>query len=216
MQARMESRYTLPKHDGTVKSPLVGLVKCANCGQNMQRLVMKGTSYLLCTRAGCCASTQIKLVETQILEYLADTLVRLTVDQPEHIPGRETTVLETALDAVRNEIAGTERQKSRLYELLELGEYDLPLFRERMAVVKAKRAGLDKKAVELERSLREAQCSNPAVLAEKIRAVLDAYDKSDAAGKNELLKSVLAEVWYKKEKKTRPGDFRLTYILRAT
>ena len=215
VQARLESRYTLPKHDGSVKSPLVGLVKCANCGQNMQRLVMKGTSYLLCTRAGCCSSTQIKLVEEQILEYLSDTLVRLTVDHPEHIPGRETTVLETALEAVKGEIAGTERQKSRLYELLEMGEYDITLFRERMEVVKSKRATLDKKAAELERSLREAQCSNPALLAEKIRAVLDAYDKSDAAGRNELLKSVLAEVWYRKEKKTRTADFRLTYILRA-
>ena len=198
-----------------MKSPLVGLVKCANCGQNMQRLVMKGTSYLLCTRASCCSSTQIKLVEEQILEYLSDTLVRLTVDHPEHIPGRETTVLETALEAVKGEIAGTERQKSRLYELLEMGEYDIPLFRERMEVVKSKRTTLDKKAAELERSLREAQCSNPALLAEKIRAVLDAYDKSDAAGRNELLKSVLAEVWYRKEKKTKPGDFQLTFNLRA-
>ena len=96
-----------------------------------------------------------------------------------------------------------------------MGEYDIPLFRERMEVVKSKRTTLDKKAAELERSLREAQCSNPALLAEKIRAVLDAYDKSDAAGRNELLKSVLAEVWYRKEKKTKPGDFQLTFNLRA-
>ena len=215
VQARLQARYTLPKHDGTVKSPLVGLVKCANCGQNMQRMVMKGTPYLLCTRAGCCAGTQIHLVEDQILEYLADTLARLSVEQPEHIPGQDTGVLETALEAVRGEIAGTERQKSRLYELLELGEYDLPLFRERMEAVKAKRATLDKKAAELQRNLQEAQCSNPAVLAEKICVVLDTYRSSDAAGRNELLKSVLATVWYQKGKKTRPGDFQLTYHLRA-
>ena len=216
VQARLASRYVLPKHDGSVKNPLVGLIKCANCGQNMQRMVIKGSAYLLCTRAGCCASTKIDLVEDQILEYLSDTLARLTVDQPDHIPGRETDVIETALEAVRGEIAGTEHQKARLYELLELGEYDIPLFRERMEAVKEKRAALDKKAAELQRSLREAQCADPAALAEKIRAVLDAYDNSDAAGKNELLKSVLEEVWYKKEKKTRPADFRLTYILRAT
>ena len=215
VQARLQARYTLPKHDGSVKSPLVGLVKCANCGQNMQRMVMKGTAYLLCTRAGCCASTQIHLVEEQILEYLADTLARLSVEQPDHIPGRDTGVLETALEAVRGEIAGTERQKSRLYELLELGEYDLPLFRERMEAVKSKRATLDKKAAELQRELQEAQCADPAALAEKIRAVLDAYGSSDAAGKNELLKSVLATVWYRKDKKTGPSDFQLDYHLQA-
>ena len=51
-------------------------------------------------------------------------------------------------------LAGTDRQKNRLYELLELGEYDLELFRERMAAVKEKRVALEKKEAELERSLR--------------------------------------------------------------
>lgn len=75
-------------------------MKCANCGQNMQRMVMKGSAYLLCTRPGCCASTKIDLVEGQILNYLADTLAKLTMDQPQHIPGRDTDVLETALAQV--------------------------------------------------------------------------------------------------------------------
>ena len=195
--------------------PLAGLVKCANCGQNMQRMVMKGSAYLLCTRRGCCASTKIDLVEGQILNYLTDTLAKLTMDQPQHIPGRDTDVLETALSQVRDSLAGTDRQKNRLYELLELGEYDLELFRERLAAVKEKRAALEKKEAELERSLREIQCSNPALLAEKIRAVLDAYSTADAAGKNALLKSVLESVWYKKEKKTKPADFQLQFVLRA-
>ena len=81
------------------------------------------------------------------------------MDQPQHVPGRNTDVLETTLAAVKNELAGTDRQKNRLYELLELGEYDLPLFRERMAAVKEKRAALEKKEAELERSLS----GNPAL-----------------------------------------------------
>ena len=216
VQAIMDGRYQPARNDGTVRSPLAGLVKCANCGQNMQRMMMKGRAYLLCMRPGCCASTQISLVEGQILEYLADTLARLTVDQPDHIPGRDTSVLESALEAVKADLAGTDRQKSRLYELLELGEYDLPLFRERMAAVKEKRASLEKRKAELERSLQEVQCSNPALLAEKIRVVLDTYGTTDAAGRNSLLKSVLTTIWYQKDKKTKSGDFRLTFALRAT
>ena len=122
---------------------------------------------------------------------------------------------DTILEQIKDALAGTDRQKNRLYELLELGEYDLPLFRERMAAVKEKRTSLEKKEAELERSLREIQCSNPALLAEKIRAVLDAYGTADAAGKNALLKSVLESVWYKKEKKTKPADFQLQFVLRA-
>ena len=215
VQAISDGRYRPARNDGTVRSPLAGLVKCANCGQNMQRMVMKGSAYLLCTRPGCCASTKIDLVEGQILNYLADTLAKLTMDQPQHIPGRDTDVLETALAQVRDSLAGTDRQKNRLYELLELGEYDLELFRVRMAAVKEKRAALEKKEAELERSLQEIQCSNPALLAEKIRAVLDAYGTADAAGKNALLKSVLEAVWYEKKKKTKPADFQLSFQLRA-
>ena len=215
VQDIMDGRYRPARNDGTVRSPLAGLVKCVNCGQNMQRMVMKGTAYLLCTRAGCCAGTKIHLVEKQILDYLEDTLAKLTMDQPQHIPGRNTDVLETTLAAVKNELAGTDRQKNRLYELLELGEYDLPLFRERMAAVKEKRATLEKKEAELERSLREVQYSNPTLLAERIRAVLDTYGTADPAGKNALLKSVLDTVWYQKEKKTKPSDFQLTFALRA-
>lgn len=215
VQAVMDGRYQPARNDGTVRSPLAGLVKCVNCRQNMQRMVMKGSAYLLCTRPGCCASTKIDLVEGQILNYLADTLAKLTMGQPQHIPGRDTDVLETSLVQVRDALAGTDRQKNRLYELLELGEYDLELFRERMAAVKEKRVALEKKEAELERSLREIQCSNPALLAEKIRAVLDAYGTADAAGKNALLKSVLEAVWYEKKKKTKPADFQLSFQLRA-
>ena len=215
VQAVMDGRYQPARNDGTVRSPLAGLVKCVNCRQNMQRMVMKGSAYLLCTRPGCCASTKIDLVEGQILNYLADTLAKLTMGQPQHIPGRDTDVLETSLVQVRDALAGTDRQKNRLYELLELGEYDLELFRERMAAVKEKRVALEKKEAELERSLREIQCSNPALLAEKIRAVLDAYGTADAAGKNALLKSVLEAVWYEKKKKTKPADFQLIFQLRA-
>ena len=124
VQAIADGRYRPARNDGTVRSPLAGLVKCANCGQNMQRMVMKGSAYLLCTRRGCCASTKIDLVEGQILNYLTDTLAKLTMEQPQHIPGRDTDVLETALAQVRDSLAGTDRQKNRLYELLELGEYD--------------------------------------------------------------------------------------------
>jgi hypothetical protein len=50
---------------------------------------------------------------------------------------------------------------------------------------------------------------DPSVQAEKIAAVLAAYDDSDAAHRNALLHSVVERVTYWKEKKTKPTDFRL-------
>lgn len=209
----LAKRYIPSKHDGTVRSPLAGLVKCSKCGQNMQRMIMKRVPYLLCTKAGCCASAQFSLVEEEILNSLEETMHQL-VAQPDKVSSQNTSVVETALAAVSGELASTDRQKSRLYELLELGEYDLPLFRERMEIVKQKRATLERRQLDLQRELREMQCSNPSALAERIRDVLDSYGPSDAAGRNALLKSVLETVWYTKAKKTKPNEFTLSYVYR--
>lgn len=56
--------------------------------------------------------------------------------------------------------------------------------------------------------------ADPSALAAKIRAVLDAYDASDAAGRNSLLKGVIDTVWYTKAKKSKPGDFQLRIDLK--
>lgn len=209
VQEILAGRYIPSKNDGTVKSALVGLVKCANCGQNMQRIVMKGNPYLICTRQGCCASAQLEFIEARILAYLEDNLERLSLTPAEHQGVRDTSVLDTSLAAVRKELAQTQRQKSRLYELLELGEYDIPTFRERMEAVRGKIAGLEKREAETIHSIEDARQADPAALASKIHAVLEAYDAADAAGRNALLKSVIQVIWYHKEKKTKPTDFCL-------
>ena len=213
VQAMFAGRYIPSKQDGTVRSPLAGLVRCANCGQRMQRLVMKGQPYLLCTKPGCCASTKFELVEKRVLAYLEEMLARLEVEQQQGVTDRDTSVLDTTLEAIQKELAAAQRQKSRLYELLELEEYDLPTFRERMAAVKEKIAGLERRQRETQQAIEHARLADPAALAEKIRGVLEAYDASDPAGRNALLKGVLSTVWYRKPKKTRPNDFSITIDL---
>lgn len=209
VQSIMDGRYRPPKHDGTVKSSLAGLVRCANCGQNMQRLTMKGRPYLLCTRPGCCASVRFDFVEQQILESLETALAGLTLGSAEPQAAGDTSVLETALAAVRQELDAAQRQKRRLYELLEVGEYDIPTFRERMDSVQEKVAGLEKKESETRQAIAKTKAAIPASHAAEISGVLDAYGAADAAQRNALLKSVIQEVRYRKGKNAKPADFIL-------
>ena len=213
VQDIMAGRYIPSKNDGTVRSSLAGLVKCANCGQNMQRMVMRGQPYLLCMKKGCCSSTKFELVEQRVLSYLEETLVKLELEQ-QRGTARDTSVLDSSLEAVKKELAAAQRQKSRLYELLEMEEYDLPTFRERMAAVKEKIAGLERRQRETEQSIRDAQLANPAALARKIRAVLDAYDAADAAGRNAMLKGVISTITYQKDKKSKQSEFQLRFTLK--
>ena len=117
------------------------------------------------------------------------------------------------LAAVRREQKTVEGQKSRLYDLLELGEYDLPTFRERMPVVKEKLARLEAKEAELLAAMERDLHRDPAAQA-KIAAVLDAYDDADIPQRNALLHSVIDYVTYTKEKKTKPTDFVLELTLK--
>lgn len=213
-QEVMAGRYYPAANDGTVKSSLAGLVRCSNCGRNMQRMGgNKGVVYLLCTQPGCCASAKYDLVETAVMDHLKLVLARLTVDKGA-APVRGTDYQKTRLETVKKELTAAEAQRARLYDLLEQGVYDVPTFRERMGKSRQRISALEKELTELRRSINNAQMANPAALAAKIKAVLDAYDQSDASHRNALLHSVLDTVWYSKKKKTKPTDFRLRYSLR--
>ena len=213
VQTIMEGRYHPARNDGTIKSPLAGLVKCANCGNNMQRLNMKGQPYLLCTRKGCCASTKFELVEARVLKHLEDVLTQIRLEQPAHT--QDLAPLQETLDAITKEMAAATRQKTRLHELLEMGEYDLPTYRERMAAVMAKLGDLEIRQADAQRRLEQARSYDPAAQAASIQAVLDAYHTGDAAHKNALLHTVLEVVIYRKEKKTKPADFDLDFVLKS-
>ena len=138
---------------------------------------------------------------------------RLSVSVAEE-PKQDTAIINTALDAIRKELAAAQRQKTRLYELLELGEYDIPTFRERMEAVREKIAGLERREADTQRAIQDAAQADPASVAAKIRAVLAAYSTADAAGRNALLKSVIRVIHYRKEKKTKPTEFYLDIHLR--
>ena len=214
-QAVMAGRYIPASNDGTVRNPLAGLVRCANCGHHMQRMAV-GTKqpYLLCNTPGCCASAKFDLMEQAILDHLAKLLAELSVAKPtEAVKG--TDYQEARLETLQKEAAAAEVQKGRLYDLLEQGVYDVPTFRERMEKVKARLSLLDREIASLQRAIRAAQQTDPAVLAARIQAVLDAYQESDPAHRNALLRSVFEVVWYAKDKKSKPTDFSLHFDLNA-
>lgn len=213
VQEIMAGRYRPASNDGIIKSPLAGLVKCSKCGGNMQRMLCRGQPYLLCTRKGCCASTRFELVEARVLGHLQDTLSQIDLEQPDH--RQDLSPLEESVATISKELAAANRQKARLHELLEMGEYDLSTYRERMAVVKDKLSDLERRLADAQLRLDQARDYEPTVQAANIRAVLDAYHFSDAAHKNALLHSVIDLIIYDKKKKTKPADFELEFILKS-
>ena len=110
VQAILAGRYTPSRRDGTVRSALAGLVKCANCGQNMQRMTIKQEPYLLCTRPGCCACAKFELVEARVLTFLEEKLARLELEPR---PAVSRVGPDIALEAVEKALDAARRQKTR-------------------------------------------------------------------------------------------------------
>ena len=73
---------------------------------------------------------------------------------------------------------------------------------------------MERKEAETRRTIDHAKTADPQALAQRIRAVLDAYGSSDNAQRNALLKSVIDQVWYSKAKKTKPNDFDIQLDLK--
>ena len=138
---------------------------------------------------------------------------QIELEHPDH--QQNLAPLEESVAAISKELATANRQKARLHELLEIGEYDLPTYRERMSTVKEKISDIERRLEDAQRRLDQAMAYEPTVQATNIRAVLDAYRSCDAAQKNALLHSVIEIITYRKAKKTKPADFELDFILKS-
>ena len=156
---------------------------------------------------------KLTLVESRILEHLEDLLEDLQIEHAGSAP--DLTPLEETLSAITRELQVAQRQKARLHDLLELGEYDLPTYRERMKVVMEKITALEGHQNVAQQRLREAKAYDPSLQAKRIEAVLDAYQAGDAAQRNALLHSVIEVIYYRKEKKTKPADFELDFVMKS-
>lgn len=214
-QALLTRRSSPARHDGTIQSPLAGLVRCAKCGARMNRQPLKkGGVYLLCPQPGCCAGAKLEFVEQQLLAHLQEWMGKIQAERPEDCSG-DVSVIEQSLAAVSRELSAVSSQKMRLHELLELGEYDLPTFHARMAVVQGKLSALNQTRADLQRQLETHAKADACRPAEPVATLLTAYAHADAAVRNALLKSLVETVWYTKEKKSKPRDFSLTIELKS-
>jgi site-specific DNA recombinase len=215
VQEIMSGRYIPPSNLGITRNPLSGLIRCARCGKNMQRMAgaSRDAEYLMCNTRGCCAGAKFELVEAAILTYLHDTLAGFRLTH-ETVTASSLSTLTIALQTAENDLKVAAAAKIRLYELLEQGVYDETTFWERMAANREKIANLESRNITLQEKITEGQTTAPIGFAKQIEYFQDAYDSADPAGRNQLLRSIIDHISYSKEKKSRPADFTLIICLK--
>lgn len=213
VQDRRKARYFYVDNHH-VASPLAGLVHCSKCGHlmNMQGK-NKGVPYLLCPTKGCCAGVKYEFAEQAVLRQLEALAHDLELEVSQSLPP-DVSLLEASLAKMQAQQVRLEERRSRLYSLLEDGTYSRTVFSERMQILAQEEATLKEAITSLEGDIRLELSRNKEKQLAQLRTVLDRYQSSSLPGRKELLRSIVSDIVYTKEKKTRPADFALSIRLK--
>ena len=205
-----------------IKNPLSGLVVCGCCGHMMSRRPYQSgrQETLLCAYPSCheTVASDLRDVEAAVLDALEAYLQDFRTEQAQARPV-DTTSIEDALTALDKEDRQLRAQEARAYDLVEQGIYSTETFLTRTRTIAARRekiaAQADELRQEMDRLIR-LQASRTDLIPQ-LEHVLDVYWSSSVQERNELLKTVLEKVEYRKTRRERwkgGGDMTLTLFPR--
>ena len=212
-QGRVYPRMNI--QDGTIKHQFAGIFRCSKCGRNIFTLnSSKGGPYIACYTPGCCAMVKERYLEERIVTMLTAELNKLNLQQHQDLSA-DLASAEQEIDIISNEIQKINIRKTRLYTFLEDGTYDRDTFKERMNNAEEEQQSLQKRLKKAQAKYASITASDTALLRKRLEDALSLWPSATPQARNGLLKSVIADAVYTKEKKTKPMDFSIDITLRT-
>lgn len=214
VQEIRQGRYIPSQNHGQVANVMAGLIVCGNCGKHMQRMGQnRGDPRILCTAKGCISSTRYEFVEDRLLANLERMRDDLQIEvQQAKAPDISGLLAEQR--AVRSKLKKLATRIETLHDLLEDGTYDRATYKERMAKAENEQAALKDQQIDVEDRIQAAMSRDKVILLNRLTDVLQLYPTLDNEGKNQLLKSIIDHVVYRKAPKSKPMDFSLEVHLK--
>ena len=198
------------RFDGTLTNPFAGLIVCRKCGKKIQLRNYKHGShtytYALCDTKGCVKATPISYIEDAIFRYLEQMLKEIHTSS-NNISADDTII--RALESVQRELKTSRTQLNRLHDLLEQGVYDIDTFMARRKLLEEKMKDLQLSADTLEQKLKQNDPSRYDRLAKKIEHVLAVYKNATPNEQNAMLKAIMKQCVYYKDKTFKTDEFDL-------
>ena len=152
-------------------------------------------------------------MEQAVLRHLEELTGSIEVEISQAAPP-DVSHLEQTLTAMKAQQVKLESRRSRLYTLLEDGTYTRALFSQRMEILAQEESTLLDSIASVEGQIRRELSRNKEEQLTRLRTVLERYQASDLPARKELLHSIVEEIRYTKEKKTKPADFALSIKLK--
>lgn len=184
------------------------LLYCANCGHQMRRRPAKDRKgYMLCLCNECrgkVTCSPIEIIDEAVLSMIQLRLNTLTLSVKNQETEKNVSVsekedvekqLESALNKIKN-------QKNKLYTLLETDVYTVEVFVERMKALEDKEKSLKSELESIKSKNKENDKKlSPDAAIIFLQQVLEEFHTATPKRKNELLKSVIHHIDYRKTKK---------------
>ncbi|MBA1163628.1 recombinase family protein [Bacillus licheniformis] len=223
-QEILKTKYHVPYHlISGITNPLAGLIRCNKCGASMiYRPYTKQKPHLKCYNAPRCQNkaSNFELIEQRLLQGLQDWLADYKAQWDlfenqanEENEKQEVEIKKAALASLKNELKQTEKQKIKLFELLERGIYSEEIFLERSQVITTTLDELKTNIKKIEQELKTTQQQKKQNIKDILphyENILDLYFKTDdPKKKNAMLKSILHKAVYNKEKHQMRDEFEL-------
>jgi len=199
---------------GVIMNQFAGIFHCSKCGRVMVTAsASKGGPRLYCRTPGCSAAAKVEYIEEALLLSLEQELDRLRISDSVDLTS-DLFAAEQQIQTIEAELKKAETKKTRLYDFLEDGIYDRSTFMDRMAKAEKEISSLTHRLTAARSNLDAIASSDTAELQSQLETYLTLWPESTPAARNNLLKSLLSEATYTKEKKTKPQDFQITLTLR--
>ena len=223
----MSSRQmTSTSSNKSLTNPFAGVVRCACCGHIMtcNNATYKDIGYVKFLRCKSCnqnRGVRLDIFEQTILDQLQDILEsfekEILSNEIENKDNSRIDNLKHTLQLLEKESQELNKQKNNLHDFLERGIYDVDTYLERTQIL-SKKTDENKNAINNILALIENEKHidiNYNDLMPNIKAVLDNYAKTDDIQlKNYLLKSIIEEIIYFKEKGKRNAKFEIDIKLK--
>ena len=223
----MSSRQmTSTSSSKNLTNPFAGVVKCACCGHIMtcNNATYKDIGYVKFLRCKSCnqnRGVRLDIFEQTILDQLQDILEsfekEILSNKIESKDNSRIDNLKHTLQLLEKESQELNKQKNNLHDFLERGIYDVDTYLERTQIL-SKKSEENKIAIENTIELIEKENTiniNYNDLIPNLQTVLENYSKTDDVKlKNSLLKTVIDEIIYYKEKNKRNAKFEIDIKLK--
>lgn len=210
---------------GRISNPFAGLIRCGVCGAAVVLRPYNGRipDMLICSAPRCAnVSSYFHIVEEKILNNLKEWLKRYSAQweqkRPTGLKSDDVKIkaLQSSIGAQKIQLDKLLLQRSGLHDLLEQGKYTWEMFMERTGAVQGRihdaEEGIRKAEEELTIELRRIAAKTDII--PRVKEVLAMYPKTESAGeKNEMMKSILESVIYRKDEGGRWSKKRDQFTL---